>query len=470
MKLKPYPEYRDSGLPWLGDIPAHWGISSLRRLARVQLSNVDKHTVDGEVPVRLCNYTDVYYRNFISPDIEFMEASALPEEIEKFELRRGDVLITKDSESWTDIAVPAYVTTDMPGVLCGYHLAQIRPYSETLRGGYLFRAFQAEPIAYQFRVAANGVTRYGLSGGNIAAGLFPVPPEAEQDAITTFLDRADRIVYRLILAKQQLIELLNEQKQTIIHHAVTRGLDPVAPMKPTGLDWLPEVPEHWEVVRFKARVGFQEGPGIMAADFRDHGVPLLRISCLSGEEATLNGCNFLDPAMVSRKWRHFAVQPGDYLLSASTGAVSRATEVVAGAIPYTGILRLWARSSSINMEYIRYFIRSQAFIDQIDTAKSEVGIEHFGPTHLKQMWLCVPPKGEQEQIVRSIREQNFQLDRAIDRARREIALIREYRARLISDVVTGKLDVRGVELSESYTGEEGVKVSSDVLESVVAEG
>ena len=86
------------------------------------------------------------------------------------------------------------------------------------------------------------------------------------------------------------------------------------------------------------------------------------------------------------------------------------------------------------------------------------------------MWLCVPPKGEQEQIVRSIREQNFQLDRAIDRARREIALIREYRARLISDVVTGKLDVRGVELSESDTGEEGVKVSSDGLESVVAEG
>lgn len=259
MKLKPYPEYRDSGLPWLGEIPAHWGSSSLRRLAQVQLSNVDKHTVDGEVPVRLCNYTDVYYRSFITPDIEFMEASALPREIEKFELREGDVLITKDSESWTDIAVPACVSVDMPGVLCGYHLAQIRPYHGTVKGEYLFRAFQAEPIAHQFRVAANGVTRFGLSGGAIAAGLFPVPPQAEQDAIISFLARADQLVERLIHAKQRLIELLNEQKQAIIHRAVTRGLDPDVSMKPSGIDWLPEVPEHWPVVALRMRYSVELG-------------------------------------------------------------------------------------------------------------------------------------------------------------------------------------------------------------------
>jgi type I restriction enzyme S subunit len=134
--LRPYPEYNDSGVPWLGEIPSHWRCSTLRRAARIQLSNVDKHTIDGEVPVRLCNYTEVYRRRFITPNLDFMKASALPREIEKFELRRGDVLITKDSESWTDIAVPAYVTTDLSGVLCGYHLALIRPDADTLSGEY----------------------------------------------------------------------------------------------------------------------------------------------------------------------------------------------------------------------------------------------------------------------------------------------------------------------------------------------
>jgi type I restriction enzyme S subunit len=271
-----------------------------------------------------------------------------------------------------------------------------------------------------------------------------LPPLLEQAAVVRFLDYADRRIRRYIRAKQRLMKLLEEQKQAIIHRAVTRGLKPNVRLKSSGVEWLGDVPENWEVVPFKRRVGFQEGPGIMAADFRDEGVPLLRISCLQGQIATVNGCNFLDPGMVKRRWSHFAVQPGDYLLSASasTGNVVLATEVVANAIPYTGILRLWPLSDEAVMPFVRLYMGCRPFQDQIDAAKSGVGIEHFGPTHLKRMWIVLPSPSEQREIVEFVESQLAPVAAATDRARAEISLLREYRTRLIADVVTGKLDVR----------------------------
>lgn len=251
LKLKPYPAYKESGVPWLGAIPKHWQCSPLCRVARIGLSNVDKLSIEGEIPIKLCNYIDVYHRNFITPNIKFMVATALQREINKFELKKNDVLITKDSESWTDIAVPAYVIKDLPGVVCGYHLAQIRSNSDILLGEYLFRALQAEPIAQQFRLAANGVTRYSISRHDIAKGLLTMPSRSEQRAIVAFVARIERHINRLICAKRRLIELVNEQKQAIIHHAVTRGLDRNVRLNPSGIDWLGDVPEHWEIKRIK---------------------------------------------------------------------------------------------------------------------------------------------------------------------------------------------------------------------------
>ena len=195
-----------------------------------------------------------------------------------------------------------------------------------------------------------------------------VPPPEEQAAIVRFLDYADRRIRRYVLAKRRLIALLEEQKQAIIHRAVTRGLDPDVRLKPSGVEWLGDIPERWEAVPFKSRIAFQEGPGIMASEFRDDGVPLLRISCLRGDSATLDGCNYLDPESVSRRWSHFAVKPDDYLLtsSGSLGSVSQANEEVAGAIPYTGIIRLWPKlPAGVHMDFVRYFLVSELFAAQI---------------------------------------------------------------------------------------------------------
>jgi type I restriction enzyme S subunit len=442
--LKPYPAYKDSGVPSLGNVPEHWDIKRQRNLVEMGVSSVDKHTNDGELPVRLCNYIDVYKNDRITDRISFMRATAMPDEIARFRLELDDVLITKDSEAWDDIGVPALVEFTATDLVCGYHLALLRPRKKIMTGGYLFRALQSPGVAYQYHVSANGVTRFGLSHDAIKSIVLPVPSFAEQSAIVRFLDYADRRIRHYINAKRKLIALLSEQKQAIIHRAVTRGLDPNVRLKPSGVERLGDVPEHWEVIRFKRRVGFQEGPGIMAADFRDQGVPLLRISCLRGDVATLDGCNYLDPDMVQRRWSHFRIRAGDYLLSASasTGAVVLATEAVSGSIPYTGILRLWPTSNQTFMPFLRLFMGCQAFQDQIDVAKSGVAIEHFGPTHLKRMFISLPPLKEQQAIVQWINSQAAPSLSTISRAQREIDLMREYRTRLIADVVTGRVDVR----------------------------
>ena len=182
----------------------------------------------------------------------------------------------------------------------------------------------------------------------------------------------------------------------------------------------------------------------MAADFRESGVPLLRISCLRGPVATLDGCNYLDPDVVRARWSHFAINEGDYLLSASasTGVVSLATSKVAGCVPYTGIIRLWSASPRTVMTYVRLFLSSRLFLDQVDSEKTGVAISHFGPTHLGRMVITLPPEPEQQAIVEYIDKVTADVDAAIARARRQIELVLEYRTRLIADVVTGKLDVR----------------------------
>lgn len=112
-----YPVYKDSGVEWLGEIPEHWDIIRLKYIAKTRFSGVDKHKVEDEKPVRLCNYIDVYNNEYITFDLDFMEATATVEEIRRFNVEEGDVLVTKDSETWNDIAVPAYVASQLDNVL-----------------------------------------------------------------------------------------------------------------------------------------------------------------------------------------------------------------------------------------------------------------------------------------------------------------------------------------------------------------
>lgn len=215
---------KDSGIEWLGEIPAHWEVKRLKSLAGVKVSNVDKKTIVGQTTVKLCNYVDVYYNETIHSDLRFMEATATQDQIRRFSLCAGDVLITKDSEDWTDIAVPSVVAEDLPSVLCGYHLAQIRP-NYDCEGSFLSRAFESLSLRGQYHVAANGITRFGLTNNVIRDSIFAMPPLSEQQDIATFLDRETAGIDGLVAKIHQAIKLQKELRSALISAAVTGKID-----------------------------------------------------------------------------------------------------------------------------------------------------------------------------------------------------------------------------------------------------
>lgn len=441
--LKPYPTYKDSGVPSLGEIPTHWEVKRQRNIADMLVSNVDKLSVDGEVPVRLCNYVDVYKNDHITERIQFMRATASAAEIDRFRLRLGDVLITKDSESWNDIGVPSLVEYIAEDLVCGYHLALLRPRPNVILGSFLLRAIQSRGVSIQYHVAANGVTRYGLSQNAIKSVLVPVPPLDEQHHITAFLTHIDHRVNRLIRIKRRLIVLLNEQKQAIIHRAVTCGLDPDVRLKPSGVAWLGEVPEHWEVRR--AKYLFREidhrsttGSEVLLSLRMYQGlVPHNEVSQIPIGPDNLVGFKKVQPGQVVMNRMRAAI--GLFGVASSSGLVSpdyAIFETLQPLIP----------------EYFLYLFKTRVMGTVFRLGSKGLGTGSSGFMRLYtdrfgRITLPFPPVNEQAAILQGIAQATRELEQVITRTQREIDLIREYRTRLVADVVTGNLDVRGVDLA-----------------------
>jgi type I restriction enzyme, S subunit len=195
----------------------------LKHVAAIRVSNVDKKTNEGEVPVRLCNYTDVYYNEQINASMRFMEATATPDQVRRFKLRRGDVLLTKDSETADDIGVSAVVSEDVPSLICGYHLAMVRPRYGVDSGRFLRWAIAASTSRAEMAAAATGVTRVGLRSEAIADLTVPFPPLTTQCAIADYLDRETNRIEALIAAKRRLIERLFERCDERIGRAIQRS-------------------------------------------------------------------------------------------------------------------------------------------------------------------------------------------------------------------------------------------------------
>jgi len=216
---------KPSGIPEFGNISNDFKIQKLGSVVSLLVSNVDKLTKKNERAVRLCNYTDVYKNDEIVADMNFMAATATEDEIRKFRIRINDVIITKDSEEWNDIAVPALVATESDDLLCGYHLSILRPKAGLILGRFLFRCLQDKFIANQFHIRAKGVTRYGLSHQGIKEVLIPVPSLTEQQRICDALDT--ELIQFESAAKRILreIELLKEYRATLVSASVLGQLD-----------------------------------------------------------------------------------------------------------------------------------------------------------------------------------------------------------------------------------------------------
>ena len=220
--------------------------------------------------------------------------------------------------------------------------------------------------------------------------------------------------------------------------------------KQTGMELDSDLPDGWTTGKFKHIVAFQEGPGILADDFCEEGVPLLRIRNLTPGGATLNGCGFVSEKKACTKWKHFRVRKGDILIScsATTGIVSVVDDECVGAIPYTGIIRVWPLPSRSVPGFIRHFVVSRPFLDQIDSLKSGVAIQHYGPAHLSAVRLVFPGLDVQQSIADFLDRKIAKIDALIAKKQRLIELLQEKRTALISHAVTKGLDP-GVPMKES---------------------
>jgi len=416
-------------------MPTHWRCLKLKYVASVRLSNVDKKSVEGERPIRLCNYMDVYNNDSITAKMPFMEATATESQIERFGLKAGDVLITKDSEAWDDIAVPALVPADLDGVLCGYHLAQVRPKPDVILGRFLALAFSAEGIADQFQIAANGITRFGIGMDEISGAFFPVPPLDEQQAIADYLDRKTTIIDSLIVKKQKMIDLLLEKRQALISESVFNGLDPTAPMKDSGISWLSEIPTHWEVRRAKflftqSNLLVREDDAIMTA-FRDGQVTLRSNRRSQGYT--------------------FAVLEQGYQGVRSGQLVIHSMDAFAGAIGVSDsdgkcipeYVVCDPVGSKCSVLYYALLLREMArrkFIEVSCLAVRERA-PRFRFSSFSEMYLPLPPKCEQDEIVRLIEFESNSLVAMRRLLTKQNEKLTEYRQTLISAAVTGKIKV-----------------------------
>jgi type I restriction enzyme S subunit len=427
---------------WPRTQDARWSLRRLRFLASIRPSNVDKKSVDGEPEVQLCNYTDVYYNEIVSSDIDFMPATATRSQVQRFELWRGDVLLTKDSETADDIAVAALVRDDLPGVLCGYHLALLRPLSG-IEGRFLAYALRTAPVRAQTEVAASGITRFALSVGALSDLVVPTPSHLEQCAIADFLDRETEKIDALVAKKKRLIELLKEKRSALISHAVTKGLDPAAPLKDSGIEWLGQIPESWSILpirRLAARVQTGSTPPTgVDAYYEDGEIPWY------GPGSFGVDLRLADPV----KW--IAVSAVDAGAARVFDAGSTFVVCIGATLGKVGFV---SASSSANQQITAITWRTGT-VDPLYGALQMKSLEPLlsgiapastlpilDQSRIAGVPIVVPPLEQQEQIARWICIQTDAIDALLAKLREATLHLGEYRSALITAAVTGQIDVR----------------------------
>lgn len=438
--LKPYPRMKDSGVQWLGDVPEHWEVRQLGRIGR--FSKGSGGTKEDEVSdgVPCIRYGDLYtqHRFFVKNS----KACVTEEKAANYTpIRYGDVLFAGSGETIEEIGKSA--VNLIPGrVCCGGDVIIFRPSIE-VDAAFFGYATDCTQAAYQKSCMGRGITVMHIYGSELKYMFVTLPPLAEQAAIVRYLDHVDRRVRRFVRAKRKLIALLEEQKQAIIHRAVTRGLDPDVPLKNSGVEWLGQVPQHWDVRPFTRSV-------VDRADYRG-----------ATPEKVDAGVTLVTAKNIRKGWI-------DYEVSKEYVARDKYEQIMRRGLPKKGDLLLTMEAPlghaalvdredvALAQRVVRFRMDPSLFLprfalesvldryiqDQLlcrGTGSTVLGIK---ASKLPQLRILRPPLAEQKEIAESIKLDTKALRDAISRAHREIELLTEYRTRLIADVVTGKLDVR----------------------------
>ncbi|MDO9554640.1 restriction endonuclease subunit S [Rhodonellum sp.] len=446
--LDKYPFYKDSGVEWLGEIPKNWEIKKLKHISDSFPSNVDKHSKPNEKQVRLCNYTDVYKNEFISNEMNFMVATASNEQIQKFSLKVGDIIITKDSETSSDIAVPALVKEELKNVICGYHLAIVRSHKK-VNPHFLFRLFQDKTFNAQFEICSNGITRVGLGSSDLKKGLILIPPLQEQTAIADFLDRKTTLIDQAISIKQKQIELLKERRQILIHKAVTRGLNPNVKLKDSGVEWVGEIPEGWEVKKLRYLANCFPSNIDKHSKPNEKEVRLCNYTDVYKNDYITNDMELMIATASNEQINKFTLKEGDIVITKDSETASdiavptyikeKLTNVVCGY--HLAIIRTFQNCYS---RYLFQALKTKSFNSQFEVCSNGITRVGLRNSDLKNGYFLLPTEQEQIEIASYIENGVSKIAETTSLKEQEIEKLKEYKATVINCAVTGKIKVSGV--------------------------
>lgn len=442
MSFPKYPEYKDSGVEWLGEVPAHWGIVQTKRLFQI---------VGGSTPK---SDNDSYWDG----DIVWITPADLSQ-LRSFEILDSARRITADGlASCGTTMIPKgsiVLSTRAPigslGIsdveLCTNQGCKCLIAVNELDSRFYAHMFSI--ASTQLNIRGKGTTFLELSGDALAAFELVYPPHQEQSAIAAFLDRETAKIDALVTEQEKLIELLKEKRQAVISHAVTKGLDPNVPMKDSGVEWLGEVPEHWAVHKLGHKCLLQGGYAFASESFCSDGTPIVRMNNLSRGSLNLEEAVCI-PADCSID--KVSLNNGDLIWGMSgsigdTGSLGNFARVRQKDIPCQlnqRVGRFLPKDSGVSIDFLEWLIQSKYFYEQILLLVTGTAQFNVSSNQVESCIVSLPPQDEQYEIVLHLAAEVKRLEDLQAEAQRAIDLLKERRSALISAAVTGKIDVRGL--------------------------
>lgn len=429
IKVERYAAYKDSGVEWIGEIPASWEVRKLKYVVNVNQNSLPENT-DKSFQIEYVDIGGVTFENGITQTehFSFKDAPSRARRVAK----SGDTII---STVRTYLKAIDYIDEIKSTFIYSTGFAVLSPVK--VNPHFLLMAARSDAFTNQVDIFSKGMSYPAINSTELSRLLLPIPPLPEQTRIAAFLDRKTAQIDQAIAQKEKLIELLKERRQILIHHAVTRGLNPDVKMKDSGVEWIGEVPEHWEVVR--NRVLFEE-----RNESGNETLPILSISihtAVSSEEIDEDE-NIRGKIKIQDKSNYKIVKPNDIAFN-----MMRAWQGAIGAVRTEGMISpayiVAKPKTEINSDFFEYQYRTVNFIQQMD--KSSKGITDFRKrlywNEFKHLNTILPPLNEQKRILSFIESLNQKIMATTTLKEREIEKLKEYKATLINSAVTGKIKV-----------------------------
>lgn len=424
-RYKPYPAYKPSYAAWSGDVPDHW---SPIRLKHVFAEKKKVH--NPALPAGSISFGNVIYKN--------KESLAKETKAAYQELRCGEFLINPLNMNYDLLSLRTALSSIDVVVSTGYMILQsVEGYDKN----YLRWLLQQFDVAHMKTLGAG--VRQTISYADIGNSFIFEPPLYEQTKIAAFLDYETGKIDALIAKQERLIELLEEKRQAVISHAVTKGLNPNAPLRPSGIDWLGNVPEHWTCIQLgKLCRKVADGPHF-SPNYVDEGVPFLSARNIKVDKWSLSDVKYISEKDCSEFDQRIVPELGDVLYTkGGTTGVARVVDFAERFQVWVHIAVLKINSDIVDSYYLAFALNSAGCYEQSQLHTRGATNNDLGLTRMIKIILAMPDLAEQKVIVDHLNRQTAHFDQLISKAQSAIALLKERRTALISAAVTGKIDLR----------------------------